>query len=69
MKLSTEQQLDYALKIAEGVEYLHSRKAMIVHCDLKSSNILVKNYSFVLASKKPKESTQNRTHISFICIC
>jgi serine/threonine protein kinase len=41
-KLSTQQQLDFALKIVEGMEYLHTRKPMIVHHDLKSQNILVK---------------------------
>jgi serine/threonine protein kinase len=41
VKLSTQQQLGIALKIAEGMEYLHTRKPMIVHRDLKSENILV----------------------------
>jgi serine/threonine-protein kinase CTR1 len=40
-KLSTQQQLEYALQIAEGMEYLHSHNPMIVHRDLKSLNILV----------------------------
>jgi serine/threonine protein kinase len=44
--LSTQQQLEFALKIAEGMEYLHTRKDMVVHRDLKSHNILVKSLSF-----------------------
>jgi serine/threonine protein kinase len=41
--LTPKKQLDFALKIAEGMEYLHSRNPMIVHRDLKSKNILVTN--------------------------
>jgi serine/threonine-protein kinase CTR1 len=41
VELSTQQQLEIALKIAEGMEYLHTHNPMIVHRDLKSKNILV----------------------------
>jgi serine/threonine protein kinase len=41
IKLSPKQQLEYALSIAEGMEYLHIHKPIIVHRDLKSANILV----------------------------
>jgi serine/threonine protein kinase len=41
VKLSTQQQIDFALNIAERMEYLHTRKPMTVHRDLKSHNILV----------------------------
>jgi len=44
-KLSPQQQIEFALGIAEGMEYLHSRKPMIIHRDLKSQNILVNNES------------------------
>jgi serine/threonine protein kinase len=56
VKLSTQQQIEIALKIAEGMEYLHSFNPIVVHRDLKSHNILVlkhkhkhkyKNYDFV----------------------
>jgi predicted acylesterase/phospholipase RssA len=40
-KMSTQQQLEYALGIAEGMEYLHSQKPAIIHGDLKSENILI----------------------------
>jgi serine/threonine protein kinase len=43
IKLSPEKQLEYALSIAEGMEYLHTREPMIVHRDLNSKNILLKN--------------------------
>jgi serine/threonine protein kinase len=48
VKLSTKQQLEYASEIAEGMEYLHSREPMIVHRDLKSENILVKNEFIII---------------------
>jgi serine/threonine protein kinase len=41
VKLSTQQQIEIALRIAEGMEYLHNHKPKIVHRDLKSENILV----------------------------
>jgi serine/threonine protein kinase len=41
IKLSPEKQFEYALAIAEGMEYLHTHKPMIVHRDLNSHNILV----------------------------
>jgi serine/threonine protein kinase len=41
IKLSPKQQLEYGLTIAESMEYLHTHQPMIVHCDLKSTNILV----------------------------
>jgi serine/threonine protein kinase len=42
--LSKEKQVEYALQIAEGMKYLHTRTPMIVHRDLKSQNILVLLY-------------------------
>jgi tRNA A-37 threonylcarbamoyl transferase component Bud32 len=41
IKISTQQQISFALGIAEGMEYLHSLQPMIVHRDLKSHNILL----------------------------
>ena len=47
------QEIEYSLickiifGIANGMNHLHTRKPMIIHRDLKSPNILVKNESFV----------------------
>jgi tRNA A-37 threonylcarbamoyl transferase component Bud32 len=43
VKLSIKQQLEYALAIAEGMEYLHAQKPMVLHYNLKSSNIMLNN--------------------------
>jgi serine/threonine protein kinase len=43
VKLSTEQQIQFALQIAQGMEYLHTRNPMVVHRDLKSPNVLLHN--------------------------
>lgn len=40
-KFDDNQMIDIALDIALGMNYLHGQK--ILHCDLKSSNILVDN--------------------------
>jgi len=40
-KLKMEQVLGFARDVAKGVKYLHSLKPMIIHRDLKSSNLLV----------------------------
>lgn len=51
-KLSTMAQLQYALGIAKGMEYLHTRNPPIIHRDLKSNNVMVKkkhNFKFLCA--------------------
>lgn len=40
-KLKLEQTLSYAKDIAKGVKYLHALRPMIIHRDLKSSNLLI----------------------------
>ena len=36
-----EQTLSYAKDVAKGVKYLHALRPMIIHRDLKSSNLLI----------------------------
>jgi len=40
-KLRPDQMLSFAKQIAKGMKYLHNLKPMIIHRDLKSSNLLV----------------------------
>jgi tRNA A-37 threonylcarbamoyl transferase component Bud32 len=40
-KLKLEQTLSYAKDVAKGVKYLHALRPMIIHRDLKSSNLLI----------------------------
>jgi serine/threonine protein kinase len=47
-KLMEDQMLQISEEIAKGMAYLHGRG--VVHCDLKSSNILVRRPRLVLSS-------------------
>jgi serine/threonine protein kinase len=62
--LSTQQQIEIALKIAEGMEYLHTRDPMIVHRDLKSHNILV----LTLKHKHKHSNSQENMKLSVFCL-
>jgi serine/threonine protein kinase len=64
--LSTQQQIEIALKIAEGMEYLHTRDPMIVHRDLKSNNILVLKLKH--KHKHEYSNSQENMYLSVFCL-
>jgi serine/threonine protein kinase len=66
VKLSTQQQLEIALKIAEGMEYLHTRDPMIVHRDLKSENIVV--HKLKHKHKHKHSNSKENTKLSVFCL-
>ena len=40
-KLSEQQELDIAIKVADAVHYMHSQDPIVIHQDLKPQNVLV----------------------------
>jgi serine/threonine protein kinase len=56
VKLRLEQMIGFAKHIAKGMKYLHSLKPMIIHRDLKSSNLLV-------------DSAMVRWLVGWSCLC
>ncbi|KAI3903345.1 hypothetical protein MKW98_031999 [Papaver atlanticum] len=63
-KLDKRRRVLMALDIARGMTYLHSRNPPVVHCDLKSSNLLVDKNWTVKVGDFGISRIKNATHLS-----